>query len=63
MSTRVDRFVRSLEMVKVESWMILYVNRRAQEKVSSRLKRKKPQFRTFCVDIFATHLKGRQHGS
>ena len=50
-------------MVKVESWMILYVNRRAQEKVSSRLKRKKPQFRTFCVDIFATHLKGRQHGS
>ena len=44
MSTRVDGFVRSLEMVKVESWMILRKSGRAQEKVPSRLKRKNVSF-------------------
>ena len=48
MSTRVDGFVRSLEMVKVESWMI-YVNCLAQEKVSRRLKRKNVSFVLFVL--------------
>lgn len=48
MSTRVDGFVRSLEMVKVESWMI-YVNRLAQEKVSRRLKKKNVSFVLFVL--------------
>ena len=62
MSTRVDGFVRSLEMVKVESWMILRKSPNPRKSFQE-IEKEKHQFRTFCVDIFATHLKGRQHVS
>ena len=61
MLTRVDGFVRSLEMVKVESWMILRKSP-SPRKSFQQIEKEKRQFRTFCVDIFAAHLKGRQHG-
>ena len=49
-------------MVKVESWMILRKSPSLRKSFQYNEKEKR-QFRTFCVDIFATHLKGRQHGS
>ena len=49
-------------MVKVESWMILRKSPNPRKSFQE-IEKEKHQFRTFCVDIFATHLKGRQHGS